>query len=81
MAVEVSVPLISAIRSMNDAPLEPGWAPRPTDEGPQTVPEPPDRPDEHAQWDEARGRWIVWDRGEGAWVPLPAPDAADDARS
>jgi hypothetical protein len=51
-------------------------------EGPIGVPEPHERPDENAQWDEVHGRWVDWDEKAQAWVPSPvpsppAPDAAD----
>lgn len=74
--VEVPVTPMSIIASINDAPAEPGWKGRRDAEGPQTVPEPPDRPDEHAQWDEAHGQWIVWDATAEAWVPVTEPPAA-----
>ncbi len=37
-------------------------------EGPEGKPEPLDRPDEHAQWDEVNGRWIEWDATTSTWV-------------
>jgi hypothetical protein len=29
---------------------------------------PTERPHPKAQWDDAEGRWVVWDRTAGAWV-------------
>lgn len=47
------------------------------------VPEPATRPDEHAQWDEVHGAWVVWHPVLARWVPwedgvasCPAPDGA-----
>jgi hypothetical protein len=40
-------------------------------EGPEGAPEPHDRPDDKAQWDEVNGRWIEWDEQAQAWVPAP----------
>ncbi len=31
------------------------------------VPEPDERPDRRAQWDEVTGEWIVWDEDDEAW--------------
>ena len=33
-------------------------------------PEPAEKPDPRAQWDEAAGRWEVWDDDAGGWVSL-----------
>jgi hypothetical protein len=52
-------------------------------EGPEGKPEPHDRPDNKAQWDEVNGRWIEWDAEAGKWIPAPerapAPDAPEAA--
>ena len=40
-------------------------------EGPPTIAEPHDRPDDKAQWDEVHGRWIEWDPATETWVPAP----------
>jgi len=55
----------------------------PPPEGPVGLPEPHDRPDGHAQWDEVNGHWIVWDAQAQAWVvdtnrAAPEPDAASE---
>ena len=63
-------------------------------EGPEGLPEPHERPDDKAQWDEVRGCWVEWDEQAQKWVPAPdqapppatavdapapgAPDAGDD---
>jgi hypothetical protein len=33
-------------------------------------PEPDEKPDPRAQWDEVEGRWEVWDEADGRWVGL-----------
>jgi hypothetical protein len=33
-------------------------------------PEPDEKPHPHAQWDEAAGRWELWDAEAGGWVSL-----------
>jgi hypothetical protein len=61
-------------------------------EGAEGKPEPHDRPDAHAQWDEVEGQWIEWDEATQKWIPAPdqtalpatagsdtAPAAADEA--
>jgi hypothetical protein len=50
-------------------------------DGPEGEPEPHDRPDDKAQWDEVNGRWIEWDAATQKWIPAPvqaAPPAAVD---
>ena len=44
-------------------------------------PMPPERPDDRAQWDEARGVWIEWDEVDHEWDVVRAvadDDAADE---
>jgi hypothetical protein len=31
---------------------------------------PTERPHPKAQWDDAEGRWVLWDRAAGAWMPV-----------
>lgn len=31
---------------------------------------PQERPHPKAQWDDAEGRWIIWDKAANAWVPV-----------
>jgi len=40
-------------------------------EGPEGLPEPHERPDDKAQWDEVRGLWMDWDEQAQKWVPSP----------
>jgi hypothetical protein len=40
-------------------------------EGPPTIAEPHERPDDKAQWDEVHGRWIEWDPATETWIPAP----------
>jgi len=50
-------------------------------EGPEGLPEPHERPDDKAQWDEVHGLWMDWDEDAQKWVPspvqTPAPAAAE----
>ncbi len=46
-------------------------------EGPIAIPEPPVRPDPHAQWDEVHGCWIRWDDDQQAWMPESQPLVID----
>ena len=50
-------------------------------EGPEGLPEPHERPDEKAQWDEVHGLWMDWDEQAQKWVPSPgqAPPPAPTA--
>ncbi len=48
-------------------------------EGPGGQPEPDDRPDNKAQWDEVNGRWIDWDVRAQKWAPAPDGAASLDA--
>jgi hypothetical protein len=34
-------------------------------------PEPDQKPDPHAQWDEVHAHWQVWDKAAGQWVVVP----------
>jgi hypothetical protein len=34
------------------------------------APEPSERPDPHAQWNEVSGRWEVWDEDAQVWVSI-----------
>ena len=36
----------------------------------ERLPEPDDKPDPHAQWDEVHGRWTIWDEDQDSWVPI-----------
>jgi hypothetical protein len=49
-----------------------GTARRPRPTAPDVVrqPEPDDRPDPHAQWDEVKGEWVVWHEDTDEWEAL-----------
>jgi hypothetical protein len=49
------------------------------DDGPVGKPEPHERPDDRAQWDEVSGSWIEWDDAQQKWVPAPEPAGSTDA--
>jgi hypothetical protein len=61
--------------------------PEATDDLPR-IPQPHEKPDPRAQWDEAAGRWEIWNKQANAWVSLddgnvqspgtPSVDVADD---
>lgn len=42
----------------------------PQPDGADRVPEPTDRPSDHAQWDEVAAVWTEWDEASGQWVPV-----------
>jgi hypothetical protein len=48
-------------------------------EGPAGLPEPHERPDDKAQWDEVHGRWVEWDEQAQQWVPSPGQPPASVA--
>ena len=62
-----------ARRSEACSPPPAGWLER----GPIAIPEPPVRPDRHAQWDEVHGCWIRWDAEAEAWVAESQPLVID----
>ena len=41
--------------------------PRPSAPDVERLPEPDDRPDPRAQWDEVKGEWVVWDEDDQRW--------------
>ncbi len=46
--------------------VESNW-PQPDDSDVERRPEPHDRPDARAQWDEVKGEWVVWDERDHRW--------------
>jgi hypothetical protein len=67
---------VSAHSSIYESMLDEEHRHRPTDDV-ERLPEPDEKPDPAAQWDEVHGVWMRWHEDEDRWVPLEEPDAAD----
>ena len=44
----------------------------------ERIPEPDERPDPRAQWDEVKGEWVVWDEADNEWEALDAEKTEDN---
>ena len=58
---------VSITTDLSEAVYAHGWHGPPMDDV-ERKPIPSEKPDPHAQWDEAAGRWEVWSDEAGGWV-------------